>query len=72
MAKMVMRLRHVGGYRYVRCENCRHEMQTEKPIQLHMPYCGECGMIVLDLMQKYCCWCGSEFTGDVLKLDCKE
>jgi hypothetical protein len=65
VAKIIHRERHVGGYRYVNCPECKTEIQTEKPILLPMPYCGECGMIVFDAAQKFCCWCGCKFDGQV-------
>jgi hypothetical protein len=30
-------------------------------VQMDMPYCGDCGKIVFDCQQKYCCWCGGKF-----------
>lgn len=55
--------RNIGGYEYVNCPECQTEIETNHPVQLDMPYCSDCKMIVLDANQKYCCWCGVEFKG---------
>lgn len=61
MAEMIYKSRSLGGHRYKTCPNCHHEIETEHPIRLDMPYCGDCGKIVLDANQQYCCWCGERF-----------
>lgn len=61
-ADMVNRQRTVKGI-YISCTGCNTEMEIEKPVTVNVPYCGSCGKIVLDVTQKYCCWCGCKFDG---------
>lgn len=53
--------RHVGGYRYANCPECKTEFEIEKPIQLKLPYCGGCGKYVADASHKFCGFCGAQF-----------
>jgi len=62
MARIKMIKRLVHGDDEAICEKCNEVVEiTKKHIELEMPYCGECGKIVLDLAQNYCCWCGESF-----------
>lgn len=61
MAKMMHRDRITGGYEYMRCPKCHTEIEINHPIKVRMPYCSECGRIILDAEQRYCCWCGAKF-----------
>ena len=58
--KVVMKRRYIGGYRYHNCDSCGHSNLTEKPIELDLPYCGDCGMSIVDAAHKFCGWCGSK------------
>jgi Zn ribbon nucleic-acid-binding protein len=60
-SKIILRKRHIGGYKYRNCPDCKTEIETEHPIRIEMPYCGSCGKSVEDISHKYCGWCGSEF-----------
>lgn len=64
-ANMVMRKRHVGGFKYYngKCDHCGSSIceEIDHPAELEMPYCGGCGMIVFDATQKYCGFCGIRF-----------
>lgn len=51
--------RHFGGYRYHNCSNCGHEDMIQKPIEISLPYCGDCGKAIEDASHNYCGWCGS-------------
>jgi hypothetical protein len=62
VAKIVYEKRVAGGYEYIKCPTCKTEIETRHPIELELPYCGDCGRMVLDAEQVYCCWCGQEFT----------
>lgn len=61
MAKIIYKNRSHGGYKYTSCPICNNTVEVDRPVQLEMPYCGDCGMIVLDCSQKFCCWCGAAF-----------
>lgn len=61
MAEIVHKERIVGGYEYKQCPTCKTEIEIRHPSEMHMPYCSDCGRIVLDAEQKYCCWCGMKF-----------
>lgn len=65
MDKIKQIKRIVDNYRDEKCPECNHEYQTGSQTELNMPYCGECGKIVLDATQIYCCWCGCEFNKTV-------
>lgn len=52
-------------YRYVKCPECKTEIQTENPIKVKLPYCGSCGMYVADAAHKFCGFCGVHFDGKV-------
>jgi transcription elongation factor Elf1 len=64
MNQIVLKKRTVGGYKYSKCEECKHEKMIEKPIQLDLPYCGSCGKSVEDANQKFCGWCGIQFESE--------
>lgn len=61
MAKIIYQNRSTGGYKYVSCPKCNEIIEVKHPLELEMPYCGNCGMVVLDSSQLYCCWCGDKF-----------
>jgi len=62
MAKFKMIKRYICGDEKAFCETCKKEIPiTASNIELEMPYCSECGKIVLDCSQNYCCWCGEKF-----------
>jgi transcription initiation factor TFIIIB Brf1 subunit/transcription initiation factor TFIIB len=61
---IVWKRRHVGGYRYHNCEECRHSNTIQKPVELSMPYCGKCGMSIEDAAHKYCGWCGFQLESE--------
>lgn len=61
MAEIVCYTRLVGGYKYMNCPHCDGVVEVDKPRKLSMPYCSDCGKIVLDATQVYCCWCGKRF-----------
>lgn len=48
---------------WISCPICKQSTQIKNQIILSMPYCGGCGNIVHDLDQKYCGYCGFEFSG---------
>jgi len=60
--KMVKR--HICGGDKAFCESCNKEVEITKGkfIELEMPYCNNCGKIIFDLNQNYCCWCGERLT----------
>lgn len=58
VAKIVMKRRHFGGYRYHKCKSCGNEDTIQKPIEINLPYCGSCGMSIVDAAHKFCGWCG--------------
>lgn len=45
------------------CSDCGSENTFVFTSQerVDMPYCGNCGKIVYDICQKYCCYCGIKF-----------
>ncbi|KJD43383.1 hypothetical protein QD47_23045 [Paenibacillus terrae] len=43
-----------------KCTNCGHVDHTGGEATITLPYCGACGKVVLDITQKFCCWCGVE------------
>jgi len=61
MTKIIYKNRHCGGYEYVKCPECNKVTEVNHPLESKMPYCGACGMAVLDIDQNYCCWCGAKF-----------
>lgn len=60
-----MKDRTIGGYKYINCPECEHEIRTEKPIRLDLPYCGECGKAIEDPNQNYCGWCGCALNDEI-------
>lgn len=36
-----------------------------KHVEVHLPYCGQCGKVIDDIGQKYCGWCGVRINTDV-------
>jgi hypothetical protein len=63
MAHIIKRKRVYGGYKYEKCPECKTDFETEKPVELDLPYCSACNKNVLDIAQNYCCWCGEIFNG---------
>lgn len=51
--------RHLCGYEYITCPECKTEIQIAKPVEGDYPYCGGCGKVVLDAEQSFCGWCGN-------------
>jgi len=60
-SNIIFKERLLGGYKYIKCPQCNHGFETEQPKQTRMPYCNQCNKIILDLTQKFCCWCGVKF-----------
>ena len=62
MAEIILKRRLAMGHNHIDCPHCGKVARPVSPgIYLDMPYCGECGKVVLDAGQKYCCWCGTKF-----------
>lgn len=62
MAKFKMIKRYINGESKAFCQQCKAKVPiTNSVIRIEMPYCNNCGKIVFDLNQKYCCWCGEKF-----------
>lgn len=56
---IVWKDRHVGGYKYIQCPQCKKEIETEHPIDTKYPYCSRCGSLLEDSFMNYCPSCGA-------------
>jgi hypothetical protein len=61
--KIIYKPKIVGNYDRVVCPHCEKDFQHGTRTEMPMPYCGNCGKIVLDASQKFCGWCGCKFDG---------
>jgi hypothetical protein len=58
---IVFKPKVVGSYDRVICPHCGLDFQHGQRVEMPMPYCENCGKIVFDITQRFCCWCGSKF-----------